>query len=82
MTELMYFGKLTDIMGCGRECLDLPETVRDTEALRLWLDTHRSLGGVLLQATVRIAVNDEIVTEPCAIDRGDRIAFLPPVGGG
>lgn len=82
MAELMYFGKLGDLMGCSLETVILPETVQDTASLRRWLDADRGLCGALLETTVRIAINDEIMTEPCHIRPDDRIAFLPPVGGG
>ncbi|MCA8899761.1 MAG: MoaD/ThiS family protein [Hyphomonas sp.] len=82
MVEILYFGRLMDVMGCSQERIALPDSVRDTDGLRRWLDAERILSGALLEPTVRIAVNDAIVPEPFAVSDGDSIAFLPPVGGG
>lgn len=82
MAQLLYFGRLMDTLGTPQETIALPATVRDTAALREWLDADRVLGGTLLEKTVRLAVNNEIVAEPHPISDGDEIAFMPPVGGG
>jgi len=82
MAELLYFGRLTDVTGTETERVALPNEVTDTLVLRTWLEAERGWDGVLTDPTVRIAINDEIVSDPSAIQDGDRIAFLPPVGGG
>ncbi len=82
MAQLLYFGKLSDFTGSLSETISLPATVTDTSSLRAWLSTHRGFGAAILDETVRIAINDEIVTEPSSIAAGDTIAFMPPVGGG
>ncbi len=82
MARLLYFGRLTDVLGTSAETLALPAEIRDTSALRQWLDNDRQLGGALMAKSIRVAVNDDIVAEPWPIAEGDEIAFLPPVGGG
>ena len=82
MATLLFFGRLADTFGTGQTVTDLPEDVTDTARLRTWLDTTHELAGTLLEPTIRIAVNDEIVAEPAPLNNGDIIAFLPPVGGG
>lgn len=82
MAELLYFGRLTDVTGTESERVALPNEVTDTLALRHWLEAERGWPGTLTDPTVRIAINDEIVPDPSAVADGDRIAFLPPVGGG
>ncbi|KCZ93367.1 MoaD/ThiS family protein [Hyphomonas johnsonii] len=82
MATLFYLGRLMDALGTGTETLAIPPGVNDTAALRTWLDAERQLGGILTEPTVRLAINDVIVSEPCAISDTDEIAFLPPVGGG
>jgi molybdopterin converting factor subunit 1 len=79
---MLYFGRLMDLLGASSETLDLPHHVTDTSALRLWLDNDRQLKGALLAKSVRMVVNNEIVSDPWAISDTDEIAFLPPVGGG
>jgi len=71
-----------DAFGTSNETLALPANIADTSALRSWLDNDRQLGGILLEKTVRVAINDTIVSEPWPIADSDEIAFLPPVGGG
>ncbi len=82
MAKLLYFGKLTELTGTGEEFIALPRTLDDTGDLRAWLDTEKALGGALLDPSVRIAINDELVSEPALFSETDEIAFLPPVGGG
>ena len=82
MAQILFFGRLMDLTGSASETLALPSGVRDTAALRQWLDRDRALGGALLEKTVRLAVNSEIVMDPHPVSDGDEIAFMPPVGGG
>lgn len=82
MTLIMYWGKLSDVTGIANEQRPLPDSITDTETLRAWIDDIHDAGGAFLDRVNRIAVNDEIVTEPAEIREGDSIAFLPPVGGG
>ena len=71
-----------DAFGTSAETVALPAGIDDTSALRTWLDNDRQLDGTLLEITIRIAINDTIVSEPWPIADSDDIAFLPPVGGG
>lgn len=82
MAQLLYFGRLMDTFGAAEETITLPPNVRDTHALRQWLDNERSLDGIVLEKTVRVAVNSEIVNDPHPVSDSDEIAFMPPVGGG
>ncbi|GGB68268.1 MULTISPECIES: MoaD/ThiS family protein [Henriciella] len=82
MAEILYFGRLSDVTGTFCEQVSLPASVSDTSAVRSWLDQENALDGALLEASVRLAVNGEIVTDPYPVTDGDEIAFLPPVGGG
>ena len=82
MAKILYFGRLTDEIGTRAETRDLPVTIKTTEQLRQWLNTEYGSTGTLLEQTVRIAINSEIVVEPAAISNADEIAFMPPVGGG
>jgi sulfur-carrier protein len=82
MARLLYFGRLMDTFGTNAEMLALPAEIEDTSALRSWLDKDRQLGGMLMEKTIRVAINDTIVPEPWPIADSDDIAFLPPVGGG
>ena len=82
MAQLIFLGRLADIVDHPNQILDLPADISDTAALRAWLDASLSAGGALLEKTVRIAINSEIVIDPAPVSNSDEIAFMPPVGGG
>ncbi|MEM7662697.1 MAG: MoaD/ThiS family protein [Pseudomonadota bacterium] len=80
--RILYFGKLTDLTGKSEETEAPPSSIADTTSLRQWIDNIYDGGGALLDATIRIAVDNEIVAEPAPIVGAAEIAFMPPVGGG
>ena len=82
MAILLYFGKLQDVVGHPRESYQLPSDIISTVSLRAHLDQKFDLNGALLEKTVRLAINGEIVSEPSPVSNSDEIAFMPPVGGG
>lgn len=82
MAKLLYFGRLSDITGTSEETLSLPLEVETAGDLRQWLDLRFESAGALLEPTVRIAVNSEIIFDSTGLSEGDEIAFMPPVGGG
>lgn len=82
MASLLYFGKLVELTHSAQETIDLPPTLNTTDDLRKWLDDRLETEGAFLEPTLRIAINNQIVTEPHAIGQTDEIAFMPPVGGG
>lgn len=82
MAQLLFLGRLADIVDRHSQILDLPADISDTRALRAWLDARQSAGGALMEKTVRIAINSEIVVDPAPVSNSDEIAFMPPVGGG
>ena len=75
--EVEYCGRLSTVFG-PRARLDLPEGVDTVTALRAYLDQD----GQLAHPSVRAVVNDAVVTDAYPVQGGDRVAFLPPVGGG
>ncbi|ABI77766.1 putative molybdopterin converting factor, subunit 1 [Hyphomonas neptunium ATCC 15444] len=82
MAQLLFFGRLADLVDPPSQAVQLPGDIQDTLALRAWLDTRHATGGALQEKTVRIAINSEIVVDPAPITNADEIAFMPPVGGG
>lgn len=82
MARLLYFGRLTDTTGTAHQTVDLPSSIADTAALRQWADAEHGGSGILLEDTVRLAINNEIAEEPAPVSNTDEIAFMPPVGGG
>ena len=73
--RILFFGRLRD----GGPADPVPPGVRDTGALRAWLGESRP---ELLDASIRIAVNDEMILGDRVLDEGDEVAFLPPMSGG
>ena len=82
MAKILYFGRLGDTAGMAEESIALPTHVATAGALRQWLDARFDADGVLLEPTVRIAVNNEISLDGTAVNDDDEIALMPPVGGG
>lgn len=77
--RLTFFGRLRDAVGVDQLECSPPANVGDSESLRRWI------GGefpVLLDAGVRIALDDVLVIGPCPIAGVGEVAFLPPVSGG
>jgi molybdopterin synthase sulfur carrier subunit len=73
--KILFFGRLRD----GAPAGPVPPDIGDTGALRAWLGRGRP---ELLDASVRIAVNDEMILGNRMLDEGDEVAFLPPMSGG
>ena len=82
MAQILYFGRLVDVTQKPNETLDIPTGISTTTQLRTWLDARLNTADALLEPTVRLAVNNEIVNDPHPITNQDEIAFMPPVGGG
>ncbi|HYG30217.1 MAG TPA: MoaD/ThiS family protein [Allosphingosinicella sp.] len=73
--RILFFGRLRDVAPVG----PVPADVRDTGALRAWL------GGrcpELLDPSIRVVVNDEIIPGDRPLDNDDEVAFLPAMSGG
>ena len=84
MAKILYFAQLAETLGLKTEQLALPEQCRTTADLIALL---RSRGepfsaGLGTEATVLIAVNQEMSDINTTISDTDEIAFFPPVTGG
>jgi molybdopterin synthase sulfur carrier subunit len=84
MVTVLYFARLREALGRGREELALPESVIDLGSLR---DMLVSRGGSWAQElsptrSVRAAINQQMGTAETPVKDGDEIAFFPPVTGG
>ena len=82
MTKILYFGRLSDLTGKTDELLTLPQDINSAGQLRTWLDNRFKTDGALLDPTVRIAINSEIILDTAPLNDADEIALMPPVGGG
>jgi molybdopterin converting factor subunit 1 len=76
--KLRFFGRLRDAIGSELE-VDVPQGVTDTDQLRTWLGGRYP---AVLDASVRIALDDCVLIAPASIEEAREIAFLPPMSGG
>jgi len=82
--RVLFFASLRESTGC--EALTLPLQADDVgidELLQL-LSSQLDVSALpaLTAESVRVAVNQELMTGPFRINDGDEVAFLPPVTGG
>jgi molybdopterin converting factor subunit 1 len=81
--RVRFFAALRERL--GTESIDIPasSSVDVTGLLEL---IRRQLGegaiDILSAPNVRIALNQEFVTDQCRVNDGDEIAFMPPITGG
>lgn len=75
---MRFFGRLRDAIGDEIE-IDVPARITDSDDLRQWLARDHP---VLLDPTVKIALDDRILIAVAPLDGVREIAFLPPVSGG
>ena len=77
MSELIhikFWGRLTDQFGRDR-------TV-DASGVDTIESLIASLGEAVSDGSIRVILNDTHLTNNASLNAGDRIEFLPPVGGG
>lgn len=80
---VLLFGRLKDAFGAAS--IALPEGAGTAAELRaLLIELNPDLADMLRAKTVRIAVNQELVTDEAGtrISETDEIALLPPLSGG
>lgn len=84
MTNILFFGRLSDAAGCSRMACDLPDTVTTVAALRAWLARRDAVLGEALQTPgVRVAVNQTFCISDAELTLSAReIAFMSPLSGG
>lgn len=81
--RLLYFARLREVFGLGRESLELPSPA----ALSDLLDVLRARGGIWAEELApgrafRVAVNQDIAGPEAPVAEGDEVAIFPPVTGG
>lgn len=84
MVTILYFARLKEALGTGREELALPGGVHTLGALREALIRRGGAWAQELSASrpIRAAVNQEMASAEVPVHDGDEIAFFPPVTGG
>lgn len=81
---VLYFARLREALGLGREQVDAPEGVRTMGQLRDWLVARgEPWSGAFAQvAPLRMAMDQEMVGADALLRAGAEVAFFPPVTGG
>jgi molybdopterin synthase sulfur carrier subunit len=84
MITLLYFARLREALGTGREELALPAGVVTLGALRTHLAQRGEAWAREMAAgrNLRAAVNQQVATPDSPLKDGDEVAFFPPVTGG
>lgn len=82
--DILYFARLRELFGTGREQPELPAGVRTLGDLLDWL---RQRGGVWAEQLAegrawRTAVNQDMAGPETVLNEGDEVAIFPPVTGG
>jgi molybdopterin converting factor small subunit len=80
---VLLLGRLKDAFGASS--IALPDGVATAAGLRARLvELNPDLAEILRAKTVRIAVNQELVTDEAGtpVSASDEIALLPPLSGG
>lgn len=83
--DLLYFGMLKELFGCGRESLELEDGARVEDALRLLrARTSNRLDAAQngVWSSLAVAVNREYAGAATVLKDRDELALLPPVSGG
>lgn len=82
MITIQYFGVLKDRLGLSEE--SIAWETGDSEKLLLDLRARNAEWAEALaeDRVFRVVINDEIVYETTPINKGDKVAILPPVTGG
>jgi molybdopterin synthase sulfur carrier subunit len=81
---LLYFARLREALGTGREELALPAGIGTLGALRAHLAQRGEAWAKEMAEgrNLRAAVNQDIATADTPVKDGDEVAFFPPVTGG
>lgn len=81
MIKVLFFAQIRERLNCDvLELQDVPETLM---ALRQTLSKNSELWAEMLQSKSAIAaVNQTIASDDIKLNKGDEIAFFPPVTGG
>ena len=77
---LLYFASVREATGCASETIEQDEGA-SVQTVKQWLQSrYPSLNTLLM--TMRIAIDEEFVSDEAQLTDGCQIAFIPPVSGG
>ncbi len=73
-----YFAQLREVIGKEEETVEFEGSVFDLK--NFLKEKYKNIEDLIDSS--RVAVNEEYVDEKEKIKKGDRVALIPPVGGG
>lgn len=81
---IRYFAWVRERIGTGEEVVEPPGAVRTVAELAAWLQQRDPRYAKALNdlATVRVAVDQELVDGGASIEGASEVAFFPPMTGG
>lgn len=84
MITLLYFARLREALGTGREQIALPAGVATLGDLRVYLAQRGGAWAIEMAEgrNLRAAVNQDVAAAAVPLKDGDEVAFFPPVTGG
>ena len=77
--EVQYYANFKDERGLDQETLSFPQVL---SAQELYNDLRQQYSFHLKSSKCRVAINDDFVAWERPLEDGDRVVFIPPVGGG
>ncbi|MDG6914274.1 MAG: MoaD/ThiS family protein [Nitrososphaerota archaeon] len=77
---VLYFAGARDAVGKKREVVNLEGETSAGELLDRLLRDYPKLRP--MKATIRLSINQEVVSSTARVADGDEIGILPPVAGG
>lgn len=81
MLNVLFFAQVRELVGCDSLALD--EAYGDVEQLRAALADRGSRWALALESgKLLAAVNQTLVSFDHPLEKGDEVAFFPPVTGG
>jgi molybdopterin converting factor small subunit len=78
--QVVYFGKAREAAGTPTEVRSLSSPADVKQLLSVVMKAHPALAGIMEK--VSVLVNGHWASEDMELGHGDRVAFVPPVGGG
>ena len=84
MIDILYFARIKEMLGVGREQIKLTKEIGDIASLIDYLCHARDARwtSALQQENLLMAVNQTLVKADHRLREGDEVAFFPPVSGG
>ncbi len=78
--QVLFFGRLKDVLACESESIELPEAACVQQLLENYQLHAPQLRALL--PSLAVAVNQEYAQATTPLHDGDEVALLPPVSGG